>query len=149
MVLLLFYVAAVTPGLCATDLLERRLPNRLVVPGYLVAAVGLGLDWAHSATPPTMALVSGGVYFSVMLAFGLAGGMGMGDVKLAGVLGLAAGALGPGVAIASPAAAFGIGGVAAVVALARGSSRSIPFGPFLLAGFWVAALVVSPGGSST
>ena len=148
MVLLLFYLAAVTAPLCATDLIERRLPNRLVVPGYLVAVLGLALDSVRSALP-VLALVSGAAYFAVLLVFALAGGMGMGDVKLAGLLGLAAGGLGPGVALASPIAAFLLGGVAAVVALARGWSRSIPFGPFLLAGFWVAALVLSPGGSST
>lgn len=137
----LVYIAAVTPALWTTDVVERRLPNRLVLPGYLAAGAGLGSQWLVSGEPPVVALISGLAYFVFMLGFGLAGGMGMGDVKLAGVLGLAAGALGPMAAISSPVAAFLLGGVAAVVALRGGRGTRIPFGPFMLAGFWIAVVL--------
>lgn len=135
------YLAAVSPTLCSTDASSRRLPNRLVLPGYLVALAGILAQWLVTGELPIVALISGAAYFCFMLAFGIAGGMGMGDVKLAGVLGLTAGLLGLSAAIISPVAAFLLGGVAAIAALRAGKGSSIPFGPFLLAGFWIAVLL--------
>ena len=137
----LVYLAAVTPTLCAVDALERRLPNSLVLPGYLVAATGIVAHWIVSGEFSTVAVVSGVLYFVVMLAFAVAGGMGMGDVKLAGVLGLSAGLVSATAAVVSPLVAFVLGGIAAIGALRGGRGASIPFGPFLLAGFWVAVVV--------
>ncbi|MEQ1737549.1 MAG: prepilin peptidase, partial [Rhodoglobus sp.] len=87
----LVYLAAVTPALCAVDAAERRLPNRLVLPGYVVSAAGVLAHWIVTGEVAFVALVSGAAYFVFMFAFAAAGGMGMGDVKLAGVLGLGAG----------------------------------------------------------
>ena len=82
----------------------------------------------------------------------------MGDVKLAGLLGGAAGLIGVPAAILSPVLAFVAGGVASLVVLiATFAKRSdlplkqawevtkqtrIPFGPFMLLGFWVAAALI-------
>lgn len=140
-VLPLVYLAAVTPTLCAIDAVERRLPNSLVLPGYLVAAAGIVAHWIVSGEFSKVAVVSGVLYFVVMLAFAVAGGMGMGDVKLAGVLGLSAGLVSATAAVVSPLVAFVLGGIAAIGALRGGRGASIPFGPFLLAGFWVAVVV--------
>ncbi len=137
----LVYLAAVTPTLCAIDAVERRLPNSLVLPGYLVAAAGILAHWIVSGEFSKVAVVSGVLYFVVMLAFAVAGGMGMGDVKLAGVLGLSAGLVSATAAVVSPLVAFVLGGIAAIGALRGGRGASIPFGPFLLAGFWVAVVV--------
>ena len=137
----LVYLAAVTPTLCAIDAVERRLPNSLVLPGYLVAAAGIVAHWIVGGEFSTVAVVSGVLYFVVMLAFAVAGGMGMGDVKLAGVLGLSAGLVSATAAVVSPLVAFVLGGIAAIGALRGGRGASIPFGPFLLAGFWVAVVV--------
>ena len=137
----LVYLAAVTPTLCAIDAVERRLPNSLVLPGYLVAAAGIVAHWIVSGEFSTVAVVSGVLYFVVMLAFAVAGGMGMGDVKLAGVLGISAGLVSATAAVVSPLVAFVLGGIAAIGALRGGRGASIPFGPFLLAGFWVAVVV--------
>lgn len=147
--LILVYLAAVGPELWRVDVRERRLPNRLVLPGYLVGLTAVGWQWGLSGTVPLVPLVSGAAYCGFLLLLSFAGGMGMGDVKLAGVLGVAAGLVSPGAAVASPVIAFVAGGVVAAVQLVRGGSRtSIPFGPYLLAGFWVAVLL-SPGGSWT
>ncbi|HQG69508.1 MAG TPA: A24 family peptidase [Rhodoglobus sp.] len=137
----LVYLAAVTPTLCAIDALERRLPNSLVLPGYLAASAGIVAHWIVGGESSTVAVVSGVLYFVVMLAFAVAGGMGMGDVKLAGVLGLSAGLVSATAAVVSPLVAFVLGGIAAIGALRGGRGASIPFGPFLLAGFWVAVVV--------
>lgn len=139
------YLAAVTPALWRTDLAERRLPNRLVLPGLVVAAVSIAVAALLSGRIPWLALLAGGGYFVFLLVLGLAGGMGMGDVKLGALLGIAAGSLGPAVAVLSPVLAFTAGGIAGVVALVR-RSRSIPFGPYLLGGFWAAVLLCALGG---
>ncbi len=68
----------------------------------------------------------------------------MGDVKLGGVLGLALGALGVGSAVVGPAVAFLGGGAAALAAfMVPGVRRSdeLPFGPFMLGGFWSAVVL--------
>ena len=146
--LLLAYIAAVTVPLFVIDLRSRRLPNRLVMPGYLVGAVTLLLVWfvpgaspLSPSTTPVVALISAGAYVLFLFALSFAGGMGMGDVKLAGVLGAAAGLVGPSAAILSPLLAFGLGGlVSAVMLVTRRGTRTtrIPFGPFMLLGFWLA-----------
>lgn len=141
--LLLAYIAAVTVPLVVIDLRSRRLPNRLVLPGYLVAVLTLAAVWLSSqaVSPIVTALISAGAYLLFLFALSWAGGMGMGDVKLAGVLGAAAGLVSPSVAVLSPLLAFGLGGLAsAVILVTRRGTRAtrIPFGPFMLLGFWVA-----------
>lgn len=134
------YVAAVAPELTRIDLTQHRLPNRLVVPGLVVGLLAAAGSWATAGVFPLVPLVAAVGYAGMLLLFALGGGMGMGDVKLAAVLGLASPTV-P-VAIASPLIAFLLGGVAAVVVLiVRGAGTRIPFGPFLLAGYFGALLV--------
>jgi leader peptidase (prepilin peptidase)/N-methyltransferase len=139
--LLLAYIAIVTVPLVAIDLRSRRLPNRLVLPGYFVAVITLVAVWVSSGTIPLLSLISAAASVVFLCALSLAGGMGMGDVKLAGVLGAAAGLVSPSVAILSPLLAFVLGGLVSAVILAtrRGTRATrIPFGPFMLVGFWAA-----------
>ena len=139
----LLYLAAVTPALFASDLFHRRLPNRLVLPAYIVLLVAIVAEMVRSMQFPVVVVIAGLAYFGFMLMLSAIGGMGMGDVKLAGVLGLSAGMFGPETALASPVLAFLAGGAAAAAALimARGRrSVRIPFGPFMLAGFWVSVV---------
>jgi leader peptidase (prepilin peptidase)/N-methyltransferase len=78
------------------------------------------------------------LYFIMAIAY--PGGMGFGDVKLAGVLGLFLGFLGWGELAVGAFAAFVLGGVFGVVLLiARRAGRKsrIPFGPWMLLGAWV------------
>ena len=143
------YIAAVAPELARIDLAEHRLPNRLVVPGLVVGLVAATGSWAATGAPPVIPLVAGLAYGGALLLFALAGGMGMGDVKLAAVLGLASPTAA--VAIASPVLAFLSGGVAALVVLiVRGRGARIPFGPFLVLGYAAAlALEGLAGGRGT
>ncbi len=134
-------IAALTPALVVTDLREHRIPNRLVLVALAAAIIGVIGEWLVGADV-TVASVSGAACFAFYLVLAIAGGMGMGDVKLAGVLGLAAGLAGPTEAILSPALAFGVGGLVAVGLLAiRSCGRRVPFGPFMLGGFWLAVAV--------
>lgn len=135
------YVAAVAPELTRIDLAERRLPNRLVVPGIGIGVLAAAGSWATTGTVPLVPLVAGAAYFGMLFVVALPGGMGMGDVKLAAALGLASPTVT--IAVASPLFAFLLGGVVALVVLIlRGRGARIPFGPFLLAGY-AGALVVA------
>jgi leader peptidase (prepilin peptidase) / N-methyltransferase len=81
--------------------------------------------------------------FYAAMAFGYRGGMGMGDVKLAGVLGLYLGYAGLGPLLVGAFAPFLLGGVFSLVLiiLGRAGRKSrIPFGPWMLLGSWVGIL---------
>ena len=138
------YLAAISVVLSLIDLDTKTLPNRIVLPSYVVAAILLGAAaivdgrWGALAT----AGIGGGALLALyaILAFVRPGGMGMGDVKLAGVLGIYLGWLGWEALIVGAFAAFLLGGIFAVVQLARRRATrtsGIPFGPWMLIGAWV------------
>lgn len=134
-------LAAVTPALCVIDVREHRLPNRIVLPCYAACAVGLVGEWADSGHPPILALVAGVATGGFLFVLSLAGGIGMGDVKLGGVLGFAAGGIGLDTAVLAPLLGFVLGGAAAIAALRGGRGARFPFGPALLGGFWAAVVL--------
>ena len=138
------YVAVASIPLAWIDVREHRLPNVWVLPGYIVLLVALGGVWISSGEFPALAVGSSLAYFAFMFLLSLIGGMGMGDVKVAGVLGGAAGLLGVTAAVLSPVVGFIAGGVVSLVfmvATQAGRKARIPFGPFMLLGFWVAVVV--------
>jgi leader peptidase (prepilin peptidase)/N-methyltransferase len=135
----LIWLALVTPRLIAVDIAEHRLPDAIVLPALAIAAGSVLLDEGDRST----ALAAAACYGLLLLALHLLGGMGLGDVKLAPVLGLLTGALGPAAAIVSPLFAFLTGGLAAVaVLLRRGPGAAMPFGPAMLLGAWATVLLV-------
>ncbi len=144
MLIVLIYLALLTLPLTWIDLREHRLPNILVMPGYAALAASMGWEWVAAGTFPWLAMVAAAAYFVFLFVLSYAGGMGMGDVKLAGVLGGAAGLISAQAAFTSPLVAFMLGGVVSLVAWAvtRSSRTRVPFGPMMLAGFWVAILLV-------
>jgi leader peptidase (prepilin peptidase)/N-methyltransferase len=75
-------------------------------------------------------------------AFAFVAGMGMGDVKLAVPLAVGLGLLGGHAPLIGLVVAFVAGGLAASVTLLRTRRRDaqLAFGPWLLVGFWVAAV---------
>jgi leader peptidase (prepilin peptidase)/N-methyltransferase len=137
----LAWLAVVTPRLIAVDVAEHRLPDAVVLPGYPVVLAAVALEGAATGTGTLTALASAGAYGGLLLVLHVAGGMGLGDVKLAPLLGLLAGALGSGAALAAPVLAFLAGGGVAVAAIVRrGLGGSVPFGPSMLLGAWAAVL---------
>jgi leader peptidase (prepilin peptidase)/N-methyltransferase len=92
------------------------------------------------------ALLSGAAMYAVyfLLCFAYPAGMGFGDVKLAGVLGMYTGWLGWGNWAVGLFLGFFLGGVfgIALIAARRGGRKSaVPFGPFMLLGVLLAVLV--------
>ena len=136
------YLAAVTPWLVWFDVREHRLPNRIVVPGFGVGLLGCVGEWLASGRIPVVPLIAAAAYAGFLLVLNLIGGMGMGDVKLTAALGLASWNLS--VAALSPVIAFFVGGLVSLALLIAGRRGArIAFGPFLLGGFWSAALLVA------
>jgi len=134
--------------LAVIDARTKRLPNRIMFPLYGFGAVGLTLASAvgHEWPRLVIALASAALLYGLFWLFWFFGPMGFGDVKLAGVLGLFLGwvslpAVLTGLLLGMLAAAFtGIGMMAA-----RKADRKteIAYGPFLIAGSWVALALES------
>jgi leader peptidase (prepilin peptidase) / N-methyltransferase len=133
-------------ALAIIDLRHRIIPNRVVYPSLLAFAayiviVGLaggGIDVIRAALGM---LAYGGVL--LLVAIVSPKGMGMGDVKLAALIGLVLGSVGLQYVTVAGGAGVLLGGVGAIVALSAGASRknAIPFGPFLAAGALVATFL--------
>jgi leader peptidase (prepilin peptidase)/N-methyltransferase len=142
------YLAAVGLALALIDADVRRLPDVLTLPSYPVAVVLLGLAALAGSESGSFvrALVGGAVAFGLYFAlcFAYPSGMGFGDVKLSGVLGLYLGWLGWGVLVVGLFLGFLLGavvGIGVIVAGRGGRKTAVPFGPFMLAGTLLAILV--------
>jgi leader peptidase (prepilin peptidase)/N-methyltransferase len=142
------YLAAVGLALALIDLDHKRLPDVLTVPSYAVGGALLGLAAALGSDSGSLlrALLGGAAMFAVYFAlcFAYPAGMGFGDVKLSGVLGLYTAWLGWGVWAAGLFLGFFLGGLFGVllIAVRRGGRKTaVPFGPFMLAGALLAILV--------
>jgi len=138
----LLLVAVLVP-IALIDLDRRIIPNRLTLPAGL-SALALGIVLEPAKVPEQ--LISGAAASGFLLVFVLAypRGMGMGDVKLAGVLGLFLGrSVAPALFVAVLAGTL-VGIVQmSHVGLQRGRKLAIPFGPFLAMG-GVAGLLAGP-----
>jgi leader peptidase (prepilin peptidase) / N-methyltransferase len=136
---LLLAVAAVL--LAVIDLRHRLLPNRVVLPTLVLgAALLLVAALADGAWPALIRAVLGAAaLFAVFLVLAVISpsGLGMGDVKLAAVLGLFLGWLGWGAVLVGAVAGFVIQALLALVLLALRRVRrdsDLPFGPAMLVG---------------
>lgn len=147
------WLVGLTVVLTLTDLRHRRLPNAVLLPGAVVLAVlvVLGAVAGHRVATLWGALGGAAGLFVVFLLAALISpaGMGMGDVKLAGALGVVLGPAGLGTVLLAVLVAFAVHAVLAVALLAtRRVSRGtgLPFGPALLLGAAVALGWFAPVG---
>ncbi|MFC4785480.1 prepilin peptidase [Nocardioides sp. MAHUQ-72] len=144
-------VMAAGVALFLIDLDHRRLPFAVTGAAATGTVLALAIDVVvrGPGAVPTALLSTAlwlGVYGGIWLLT-LGRGMGLGDVALAPVLGLALGWLGWGTSIVGLALGFAIGAVVGVLLIATGRSRlgmRVPHGPFLLSG---AAIGIFAGGS--
>jgi prepilin peptidase CpaA len=132
---------ALLAAACVTDARERRIPNRLVVTLAL-----LGVVYSVATAPwlvgAQRALLGALVGVAIWLPFHLMGWMGAGDVKL---FGAASAWLGPAFALRASLLAALLGGVLALVWLARArlqanpGERRLPYGIAMAAALALAA----------
>ncbi|MEI7777927.1 MAG: prepilin peptidase [Actinomycetes bacterium] len=145
------YLAAATIALSFIDLDTKRLPDVIVLPSYFVGtlllaiAAGTSGEWHRLLGAGLGALALFGFYFSTWFVFPR--GMGFGDVKLAGVLGLYLGWLGWGPVVVGAFSGFLIGATAGVFLMAfsrAGRKSAIPFGPAMCVGTLTGILIGQP-----
>ena len=128
------------------DLDHRIIPNTLTLTGAIVAPAILALT-APGAIPEHLIAAAAGGGFVLVAVLAYPRGMGMGDVKLAAVLGLFLGrAVGPAVFVALIAGTLVGAAVIARKGAQEGRKTAVPFGPFLALGgvvarFWGDAMV--------
>jgi leader peptidase (prepilin peptidase) / N-methyltransferase len=126
------------------DLEHRVIPNKITLPAAL-AAIAVGAVTRPGGVPEQ--LIAGAAAGGFLLLFALAypRGMGMGDVKLAAVLGLFLGRE-VGVALMVGVVSATLVGVAIMArdGVGEGRKTAVPFGPFLALGGVVALLVGGP-----
>jgi leader peptidase (prepilin peptidase)/N-methyltransferase len=149
------YLAAVSVALAFIDVTHKRLPDLLTLPSYPVAIAALGVatpfvphgagHLAHAAIGLACASA-----FYLILALVYPVGIGWGDVKLSGLLGLYLGWIGFSALVIGLAAGFVLAAVAGLALLATGRATrtsQIAFGPYMLAGALAVVIAFGPLGS--
>jgi leader peptidase (prepilin peptidase) / N-methyltransferase len=116
------------------DLDHRIIPNRIVGPSAVVALVILALTDADALPDHLIAAAAAGGFF-LLAALAYPRGMGMGDVKLAALLGLYLGSSVAPALLAAMLSGTVVGGaIIARKGVAEGRKTAVPFGPFLALG---------------
>ena len=130
--------------LSKVDFREHRLPNLLVFSAYLGGLVGFALLASTRGDFPILVYAMAGSLVTVLayLIIHLLGGMGMGDVKYAAVVGLYLGSLGwtylyIGLLISFAGAAIWV----IPTMFTNKKTRNVPFGPFMALGVLVSGVI--------
>ncbi len=131
--------AAMLIAVAAIDFDHRIVPNKILLPAAIWALAASAL--VRPGDLPELAIAGAGAFaFLLIAALIRPGGMGMGDVKLAGVMGLYLGLS----VIPALLLAFLSGSVVGIAMMARGGigerKSAVPFAPFLALGGIVALL---------
>ncbi|WP_194906206.1 prepilin peptidase [Catenulispora rubra] len=139
----LYFVVVGVP-LATIDATTGKLPNRLTLPSYPILVIMLSA--AEIASPnqgsTVRAATAGVLLVALFMVSALVRGVGLGDVKLAGVLGLVLGFRGWTTVYIGMLAAFALAAIFIVFSGFRpGSRERIPLGPFLVAGALIAVLL--------
>ncbi len=142
-------VAGVVLG--AVDLAVHRLPDRVTVPAYAAVGTALLVDAVALGTWPALlrAVLAGAAASGLAACAAVLSprGLGFGDVKLLGLLGLVLGWVGWGVLLAGVLLGLVTGAAASLVLVAAGRAgwrTALPFGPPLLVGAVLAVAVAGP-----
>lgn len=142
------YLVAITIALALIDLDVHKLPNVIVIPAYGVSAALFAA--ASILSGDFGPLIGSGIAMAALFLFYLImalvypGGMGLGDVKLAGVLGIYLGWAGWGAVAVGAFSAFLLAGVFSIMLVATkraGRKSGIPFGPWMFAGAWLGIVI--------
>lgn len=146
------YLAVVSVTLAFIDARHKRLPNALTLPSYPAALIllGIGAVFVPGGTrhfADALIGMAAAWLFFVLQAFIYPAGIGWGDVKLSGVLGLYLGWFGARALLIGLLGGYLLAAVAAIGLLLAGRATwksMLPFGPFLLAS---SLAVIIAGGS--
>ncbi len=134
---------ALMPAIAVIDIQHRIIPNTLIYPSLIAFPVYLVVGRLAGADLDLAGMVAGFLAFGggLLVIALISKGMGMGDVKLAALIGLVLGAVELGFVGAAAGSAIVLGGLGGVVALIvlRDRKAAIPFGPYLAAGAVIAA----------
>lgn len=143
----LLYLVAITIPLVIIDLKHRRLPNVIVGPAYIVTPL-LYIPhawntntWGNYLTAALGLVIFFILYFVISL---YPRGMGLGDVKLSGILGFYIGWQSWQLLALGFFAPFFLGSIyAGILLIMRRATKKnqIPFGPWMLAGTWLTLAV--------
>jgi len=138
------YFVIVGALLAMIDAATGKLPDRLTLPSYPVMVILLGV--AEAASPnqgsTARAAVAAILLVAVFFSSALLRGVGLGDVKLAGLFGLVLGFRSWTTVYAGLLVAFILAAIFVVVSgVRRRDCARIPLGPFLVAGAIVAILL--------
>lgn len=129
--------AAVLIAVAGIDLEHHIIPNKILLPAAVWALVAVLI--VDVSNLPELLIAGAGAFLALLLAaLAYPAGMGMGDVKLAGVMGLYLGLS----VVPALLAAFLAGAVVGVgiIAVTGDRKRGVPFGPFLALGGLVGVL---------
>ena len=144
----------VSVALAVVDWRTRLLPSAVICPSYVALVALVLLGWAVTGDSDDVVraalgwLVAGGLF--AILWFIYPRGLGYGDVRLAGLLGIALGWVGWGTLLVGVYSGFLLGGViGGLLALLKIVERKgVPFGPFMLLGALIGLLWGEPLWSS-
>lgn len=132
-------LVAILVAVAVIDLEHKIIPNKIIIVAS-VWAVMSALLIRMSDLPELAAWAAGAFLFFLLAALAYPAGMGMGDVKFAGVLGLYLGAS----VVPALFVAFLTGTAYGLTVMARhgaaGRKHGVPFGPFLAVGAFVGVL---------
>jgi leader peptidase (prepilin peptidase)/N-methyltransferase len=145
--LVLLPLVPICVALSVVDWRTRLLPTRVIAPTYGLVVVAVLVAWVVARDGDDLAragwgwLVYGGFFF--LMWFIYPPGLGYGDVRLAGVLGIALGNLGWGPLLVGIWSGTLLGGLLGLLLVRLGvvDRRDNPFGPYMVAGALVGVLV--------
>ncbi|WP_018655758.1 prepilin peptidase [Actinomadura flavalba] len=147
----LLYLAVLAVLLGHVDLAVKRLPDRFTLPSYGIAGVllAVAVPFADDGAARLLGALAG--MAALFLVYGVQivlvpSGIGFGDVKLSGVLGLYLGWFGLRAWTTGLLLTYLVGGLVAVglLIVRRTREGEFPFGPYMLAGTVAAVLAASP-----
>jgi leader peptidase (prepilin peptidase)/N-methyltransferase len=142
----LLYLVPVCVALAVIDWRTRFLPTRLIAPSYLVVGALVVLAWLLTGDGPALVTAVTGWVASFLFFFVqwflFPSGLGYGDVRLAGLLGMALGWLGPAELLLGIFVGFVLGAIGGgLLSLLRVfHRRHYPFGPFMVLGALLGAV---------
>jgi leader peptidase (prepilin peptidase)/N-methyltransferase len=140
------YLALTAWPLAKTDIQQRRLPNKYVLPAFPIILLGQFIAGVISGTWWNMlwAFLAMLVTFFASLGVNRLGLLGMGDVKLMAAMALALGWYSVTLPVLALLISFFVAGIVALLLLVLGRIKlggSMPLGPYLIAGFFGAITV--------